>query len=76
MISYDLNGLPLVPYQQERFNLMFLESVRDRDSLLHSGHLREGIVIRSEPNEYGIRKIAKMISPKYLLRKGDGTEYN
>lgn len=42
-------------------------------------HLREGIVIRPLPVEQrtdkGERKIAKLVSPDYLVRKGDVTEY-
>jgi RNA ligase (TIGR02306 family) len=45
-----------------------------RDGLDYSGtHIREGIVIRSDSNEWsGMfgRKIGKWVSPAYLLRKG------
>lgn len=51
---------------------------RDGKTTLGGNHIREGIVIRSlnelKHPKHG-RKIAKAVSPDYLLRKG-GTEYN
>ena len=44
-----------------------------------ASHLREGIVIRPLPRELrtpaGDRMIAKLLSPDYLVRKGEATEF-
>ena len=64
------------------FDIQQLEQVRDGVSTLGGNHIREGIVIRHAQEmrhpTHG-RKIAKMISQAYLLRKGakgaDVTEY-
>ena len=59
------------------FDRKLLESLRDGKDFSGS-HIREGIVIKSAMEEthprYG-RKIAKWVSPEYLLRK-NGTEHN
>lgn len=56
----------------------FLLQYRDGKSTMGGDHMREGIVIRSVNGDkhprYG-RKIAKFVSPDYLLRK-NGTEFN
>lgn len=64
------------------FDLQQLERVRDGASTVGGDHIREGIVIRhlhERPHPLHGRKIAKMISPAYLLRKAskgsDVTEY-
>lgn len=44
-----------------------------------ASHIREGIVIRPLPHELrtpsGERMIAKLLSPDYLVRKGEATEF-
>lgn len=54
-----------------------LEGHRDGRDAISNTHVREGIVIRSmaeQPHSYHGRKIAKWVSPAYLLRKGSGEE--
>ena len=72
-------GLESVPeLYSGPFNKNVLETYRDGKTALGGTNIREGIVIRSNDYEkhptYG-RKIAKMVSPDYLLRKGNVTEY-
>lgn len=65
------------------FNLEELTKVRDGKTVIGGDNIREGIVVRSVDERthprYG-RKIAKMISPAYLLRKAkkgeELTEFN
>jgi len=62
------------------FDVAELEKVRDGKTMLGGTNIREGIVIRKMHDQthpvHG-RKICKMISPDYLLRKSkDATEYN
>ena len=73
--------LPLVPrlYEGPYDIGHVLEIASGRETV--SGrelHLREGVVIRADPERYspvtGGRAIAKAVSPAYLTRKG-GTEY-
>jgi RNA ligase (TIGR02306 family) len=56
-----------------------MKSFRDGKTTFGEANIREGIVIKTMQEKrhplHG-RKIAKMISPDYLLRKGDATEYN
>jgi RNA ligase (TIGR02306 family) len=60
------------------FDLEALAKVRDGKDTISGTHVREGVVIAaadgSVHERYG-RKIAKFVSPDYLLRKGDVTEY-
>lgn len=74
-------GIPMVP---ELYRGPFdLDKLREVTSGLtvHGGgaHIREGIVIRPVMEAYsdvvGGRKIAKLISPDYLTRSGDTTEF-
>ena len=54
------------------FDITALEAVRDGKTMLAGDNIREGIVVRSEnllPHPTHGRRIAKMISPNYLLRK-------
>jgi hypothetical protein len=61
------------------FNLSALEAVRDGATMLGGANIREGIVVRSEnllPHPTHGRRIAKMISPDYLVRKAkNATEF-
>jgi RNA ligase (TIGR02306 family) len=61
------------------FDLTALEAVRDGATLLGGANIREGIVVRSEnllPHPVHGRRIAKMISPDYLVRKAkNATEF-
>lgn len=72
-------SLPVVP---ELYNGPFTNTemfrLRDGKDTMSNSHVREGIVIRSKEEQYHTRygrKIAKLVSPDYKLRKG-GTEYN
>lgn len=62
------------PYHPER-----LIQVRDgKTTIGGGGHIREGIVIKAVTNDFNPRhgrKIAKWVSPDYLLRKGEVTEF-
>lgn len=73
-------GLDAVPILYHGpFDVAELEKVRDGKTLVGGENIREGIVIRSSPEGYHAvhgRKVAKMISPDYLLRKSkDATEF-
>lgn len=72
--------LPVVPMLYfDVFNLAKLEEVRDGKTMLGGKNIREGIVVKTINNtrhEAHGRKIAKMVSPAYLLRKGEATEFN
>jgi RNA ligase (TIGR02306 family) len=63
------------------FGVDAIEKVRDGKSTIGEQHVREGVVVRSldtTPHPVHGRKICKMISPDYLLRKvkgGEATEY-
>jgi RNA ligase (TIGR02306 family) len=73
--------LPKVPVlYRGPFSMAELEKVRDGITTVGGTNVREGIVVRSATEErhpiHG-RKIAKMISEAYLLRKNkDQTEFN
>jgi len=73
-------GLAVLPTLYEGpFDLAALQQVRDGKSVIGGDHIREGIVIRSATGaKHAVhgRKIGKWVSPAYLLRKGDATEYN
>lgn len=76
----DVLGLPTVPMlYRGPFRTKELEMLRDGKDTLSDSHVREGIVIRSLGNArhavHG-RKIGKWVSPDYLLRKGNTTEFN
>jgi RNA ligase (TIGR02306 family) len=76
-------GLPVTPILYEGpFDLTALEAVRDGKTMVGGDNIREGIVVRASPERHHDvhgRKVAKMISPLYLLRKSakgaDVTEY-
>jgi RNA ligase (TIGR02306 family) len=61
------------------FDPTALEAVRDGKTMLSGDNIREGIVVRSEnllPHPTHGRRIAKMISPDYLVRKAkNATEF-
>jgi RNA ligase (TIGR02306 family) len=61
------------------FDLTALEAVRDGTTLMGGTNIREGIVVRSEnllPHPVHGRRICKMISPDYLVRKAkNATEF-
>lgn len=75
-------GVDMVPIVYHGpFDVTSLESVRDGKTMLGGANIREGIVVRSASESihpiHG-RKVTKMISPDYLLRKvkgGEATEY-
>lgn len=61
------------------FDQAALEAVRDGKTMLGGANIREGIVVRSEnllPHPVHGSRIAKMISPDYLVRKAkNATEF-
>lgn len=74
-----LLGAEPVPFLYEGpFSLARMTELRDGRDCITGSHIREGIVIRSSAEaihpRYG-RKIAKFVSPDYLLRKGETTEF-
>lgn len=73
-----VNSVPVL--YEGPFDLSILEKYRDGKTSLGDGNIREGLVIRSNTGSLvsmSDRKIAKMISPNYLLRKSkEATEYN
>lgn len=72
-------GLDTVPTLYEGpFDKAALVAVRDGKDSLSGTHLREGIVIKSRvesQHPFHGRKSVKWVSPDYLLRKGNATEY-
>jgi RNA ligase (TIGR02306 family) len=73
-------GLETVPLAYRGpFDKPALEAVRDGRTMLSGTNIREGVVVKSlteDNHKYHGRKIAKMISPDYLLRKSkNATEY-
>lgn len=73
MREFGLESVPVLACGE--MTLADIEKLRD--GKCYSGkHIREGVVIRGEGRHpYHGRRIAKMISPAYLTRKG-GTEFN
>jgi RNA ligase (TIGR02306 family) len=72
-------GLEMVPtLYQGPYDEAALIAVRDGRDTISGANIREGIVIKPQierrTNEIG-RAMLKMVSPNYLLRKGDATEY-
>lgn len=72
----DLDIVPVLyegPYNYEK-----LVAIRDGQDTISGSNIREGCVVKSATNrtcdEIG-RVMLKMVSPNYLLRKGDATEY-
>ncbi len=63
-------GIATVPHLgQFDYDMAVLEKLRDGPTLIpRASHIREGIVVRSLTGE---RRMAKFVSPKYLLRSGD-----
>ena len=72
-IIQHMLGLTHVPvYDYLPFSQQEVVHYRDGESVLTPRHIREGVVIRSCSR----RKIAKLVSPDYLLRKNeDATEF-
>lgn len=73
-----VNSVPIL--YKGPFDSSVLEKYRDGKTMLGEGNIREGIVVKGDsPGLVHMkdRKIAKMISPNYLLRKStEATEYN
>ena len=72
-------GLDMVPVLYEGlYDETVLIALRDGRDTISGANIREGIVIKSQANrrtdEIG-RAMLKMVSPAYLLRKGDATEF-
>jgi len=82
-VAYWGRDLPRVPtLYTGPFDLAAIEQVRDGVTTVGGSNVREGVVVRSlVPRDHPIhgRRIAKFISPAYLLRKvkggGEATEY-
>lgn len=73
-------SIPVVPMlYQGPFDIEILRTLASGKTTLDADHIREGVVIRPQFEQYsevtGGRKIAKLISPDYLLRKGEVTEF-
>jgi RNA ligase (TIGR02306 family) len=75
-------GLTPVPVLYDgAFDVAAIEQVRDGTSTLGGSHVREGVVVRAVNTIYHPvhgRRIAKFISPSYLLRKvknGEPSEF-
>lgn len=76
----DKLGIETVPeLYTGPYDTDILKDYRDGKDTISGTHVREGIVIRAfdESNRHPIhgRRIAKWVSPNYLLRKGETTEY-
>lgn len=58
------------------FDLKYIEELRDGKDSIAGKNVREGVVIKAAGRHplHG-RKIAKWVSPDYLLRKGETTEF-
>jgi len=73
----NLNAVPIL--YKGPFNLSILETHRDGKTKAGGDNIREGIVVRATSgNDHPVhgKKICKMISPDYLLRKAkNATEY-
>ena len=68
----DVKTVPIL--HQGKFVLDQTLKLRDGKTTLNEGHVREGVVVTSEPETYHCqvgRKIIKFISDDYLLRKGE-----
>lgn len=73
-------GFDMVPLlYQGPYNEDALLAVRDGKDSISNSNVREGIVVKSAVNrrcvELDGRVMLKMVSPDYLLRKGEVTEY-
>lgn len=83
-LTYWSLEIPRVPVlYRGPFDLAAIEAVRDGKTATSGDNIREGVVVTSMiPGDHPLhgRKICKMISPDYLLRKvkggGEATEYN
>jgi RNA ligase (TIGR02306 family) len=80
--DHALHGIPFAPVLYNGpFDVDALTAVRDGNTTVGGDNIREGIVVRAAGmNRHPLhgRRIAKMISPDYLLRKvkgGEATEY-
>ena len=78
--DHSLHGIPFAPVLYNGpFNLEALTAVRDGKTTVGGDNIREGIVVRAvgvHRHPMHGRRIAKMISPDYLLRKSkEATEY-
>jgi RNA ligase (TIGR02306 family) len=73
-LKLDVGTVPILYYGP--FNKTEIEKLRDGKDTLSNSHIREGVVIRAfgKDNAFHGRKIAKWVSPDYLLRK-NATEY-
>lgn len=81
-VAYWGRDLPRVPtLYAGPFDRAAIETVRDGTTTVGGTNVREGVVVRSlVPRDHPIhgRRIAKFISPAYLLRRvknGEATEY-
>lgn len=82
-VAYWGRDLPRVPtLYTGPFDRAAIETVRDGTTTVGGTNVREGVVVRSlVPRDHPIhgRRIAKFISPAYLLRRvknGEATEFN
>jgi RNA ligase (TIGR02306 family) len=75
-----LIGIRTVPVlYRGPFSMEIAERFRDGKDFISGSHIREGIVITpaKERTDISIGRVClKMVSPDYLLRKGETTEFN
>jgi len=74
-------GFEVVPeLYRGPFSMKKVEELRDGKTILNGTNVREGVVIKSMDEDSGDlmigRRILKAVSPDYILRKGNVTEYN
>lgn len=78
-VLFDALGIDAVPALYDGpFSMEKMEELRDGRDYSNS-NIREGIVIRpviERRDNFVGRAMLKYVSPKYLLRKGDTTEFN
>ena len=68
-----------VLYKGEFSKEVVAEYTSGQSTLMNAAHIREGVVIRPQPERFDTRTgrlILKSISPDYLTRKGEATEFN
>ena len=74
----QLDMVPLLYFGE--FSMDKMIELRDGNTMMtNQKHIREGIVIRADSDQRDTRigrKILKFVSPDYLTRKGNTTEYN
>lgn len=73
-------GIQRVPVlYRGKWDIGILHGLRDGKTTLGGDHIREGIIVTAlgdqSRRDWSIRPCVKMVSPDYLTRKGNATEY-